>query len=318
MFEILLILLIQTIHISIPYYLAAVGGVFSERAGVINIALEGLLLIGAFFYIVGTWYGMKYFPQNTITYSAPIFGLIVGISSGIMMGFILSFLCITLKSDHILIGIAINIFAIGFTKFANEIIFHSPSNSEMVINFPKFMIFNIDYLYILNDICHPLIILTFLIFIISTPFLFKTVMGLRLRAVGENPASADYAGISVGLYKYIGVVIGCGLASLGGVWLSLDQGRFAANMSAGRGYIAIAAMIIGKWHPRKAAYACLLFGFVEAFQLMLQSKGVKIIPNQVIQMLPYLVTIFVMMGLIGKSTPPAADGLHYEKEKHDY
>lgn len=315
MFWIILILLVQTIRISIPYHLASVGGIFSERGGVINIALEGILLISAFSYVLGSWYSMKFLETYNLQNYAPIIGLISGILSGMIIGLLISFLCVTMKSAQILIGIAINLFAIGFTKFTNMLIFQSPSNSEWVMSFPTVTIFKYHPLEIFNIIFHPVIILTMIIIIISFVLLFKTRFGLRLRAVGEKPLSADFAGISVSFYRYCGVILGSAIAGLGGAWLALDQCRFAANMSAGRGYIALAAMIVGKWHPIKASAACLLFGFVEALQIYLQSKGFKLIPNQFIQMLPYVLTIIVLTGWVGKAIPPASDGIPYEKEK---
>jgi simple sugar transport system permease protein len=141
--------------------------------------------------------------------------------------------------------------------------------------------------------------------------IYKTRFGLRLRAVGENPSAADSLGISVDKIKYFGVLISGALAGLGGAWLAFDQHSFTDGMSAGRGYIALAAMIIGKWNPWGAAGACLVFGFAESLSIQFQNLP---IPTQFIQMLPYVLTIIVLAGFIGKSTPPAADGIPYEKD----
>ena len=315
MIWVILALLVQTVRISIPYQLSALGGVFSERGGVINIALEGLLLIGAFSYIVGNWYAMKWFSGSSYENLSPLIGLLSGIISSALIGLILSIICITFKADQIITGIAINLFALGFTKFTNEIIFHSPSNSEVVLPFPAPIIFKGEQIGIFNTLFHPIILFTFIIVLISYPLFFNTRFGLRLRAVGENPSSADSAGISVSLYRYSGVIIGSILAGIGGAWLSLDQCRFSANMSAGRGFIALAAIIVGKWHPIGAAGACLLFGLAESCQLFLQAGGIKFLPNQIVQMFPYILTLLVLAGFIGRAVPPAADGIPYEKEK---
>lgn len=318
MFWIFFILMIQTIRISVPYNLAALGGVFSERGGVVNIALEGILLIGAFFYVIGTWYSMKYLPPEHVKYLAPCLGVLCGVLASALTGIVISFVCVTLKADQILTGLAINLFAVGFTKFANEVIFLSPSNSEWVLGFPSLQVFSSAPQNAINTLFNPLIIIAFILVLLSLPLLFKTRFGLRLRAVGENPAAADFAGVSVWFYRYSGVILGSAVCGLGGVWLAADQCRFSAHMSSGRGYIALAAMIVGKWHPLWAFCACLVFGFIESLQVFLQSKGFAIIPNQFIQMLPYVLTIIVLAGWIGKSVAPAADGIPYEKEKQNY
>ncbi len=157
---------------------------------------------------------------------------------------------------------------------------------------------------------NPFILLCIVLLLLSYVIIYKTRFGLRLRAVGENPAAADSLGINVNKIRYTGVLISGVLASLGGCWLAFDQHSFTDGISAGRGYIALAAMIIGKWNPFKAAMACLVFGFAESFSTDFQNP---VIPTQFIQMLPYVLTIIVLAGFIGKANPPAADGVPYEK-----
>jgi len=292
----------QTIRITVPYALASLGGVYSERGGVTNIALEGIMLDGAFGATVGTYYT-----------GDPMIGILCGIAFGVLTALIHAVVSINIKADQIISGIAINLFAVGITKFVLEALFHSSSNSERIAGLPHL---KLSFLESSPDIDrllgNPLVLLTILIVIASHFIIFKTRFGLRLRAVGENPEAADTVGISVPLYRYYGVIISGILAGLSGAWLAFDQHSFTDGMSAGRGFIALAAMIVGKWNPLGAAAACLLFGFAESLEIQLQGAG---LPTQFIQMIPYLATIIVLAGFIGKSVAPAADGIPYEKEK---
>ncbi|MFN8670995.1 MAG: ABC transporter permease [Candidatus Sericytochromatia bacterium] len=296
--------LTQVIRISIPYILAAMGGVFSERSGVTNIALEGIMLTGAFICVLVTY-------QT----NSPFYGFIAGILGGIATSYIHALMSIRFRADQIITGVAINMLAVGITKFFLKIVFGSSSNSSRVESFP---VFNLipgggKVAETLNQVIgNPLIILTLIIVILSNIILFKTVFGLRLRAVGENPQASDTLGIKVNFMRYIGVLISGGLAGLAGVWLAMDQHQFTDGMVNGRGFIAIAAVIFGKWNPFGAALACLLFGTAEALQITLQSTGTQI-PTQFVQMIPYLLTVIALAGLIGKSTPPAGLGKAYEE-----
>ncbi|MGC8596033.1 MAG: ABC transporter permease [Candidatus Kryptoniota bacterium] len=292
----------QTIRITVPYALASLGGVFSERGGVTNIALEGIMLNGAFCATVGTYYT-----------GDPFVGIAFGIAGGLLTALIHAVISINVKADQIISGIAINLFAVGITKFVLEIIFHSSSNSSRISGLPHIPL---NFLKNSPEVArlfgNPLVLLSIAIVFASQIILFKTRFGLRLRAVGENPEAADTVGISVTKYRYYGVLISGILAGLAGAWLAFDQHSFTDGMSAGRGFIALAAMIVGKWNPLGAASACLLFGFAESLQIQLQGAG---IPTQFVQMIPYIATIVVLAGLIGRSVAPAADGIPYEKEK---
>jgi simple sugar transport system permease protein len=288
----------QTLRITIPYLLPSLGAVYSEKGGVINIALEGILLIGAFFTTVGAYF-----------FHSALIGISYGVLAGLAVALLHAIAAVTFKADQIVSGIAINLFATGLTKFFCKIFFNSSSNSERIIGLETI---NIPGLSSVPVISNPFILLCVILLLISYIVIYKTRFGLRLRAVGENPAAADSLGISVNRIRYAGVLISGVLASLGGAWLALDQHSFTDGMSAGRGYIALAAMIIGKWNPWGAAGACLIFGFAESLSIQFQNLP---IPTQFIQMLPYILTIIVLAGFIGKSAPPASDGVPFEKDR---
>jgi general nucleoside transport system permease protein len=325
----------STVRISMPYAAGALGGTLSELGGVVNIALEGLMLSGAFAYVLTSWWlGSHLGPEyaHLAWILCPLAGLFAAMLAGILLSLIHAVATVTFKADNIISGLAINILALGATNFLLKRIFNSSSNSERCITFHHFSPFAPDGpLGFLNQLFHPLIILTVLMFFATHFLIFRTRFGLRLRAVGENPQAADSLGVGADFYRYMGVVLGGVSASVGGVWLASDQGLFGSNMTSGRGYIALAAMIIGKWRPWGAAAACLIFGFAEALQnhLQIYRQTVKNLapdalnwieriaaqmPTQLIQAIPYLLTIVVIAGLIGRSAPPAADGVPYEKE----
>jgi simple sugar transport system permease protein len=281
-----------SLRISIPYVLAAVGGTFSELGGVVNIALEGIILNGALCAVLGA-----HFSGNAWI------GLACAIAGGMMTAWIHGVVSIRYKANQIISGLAINLFAAGATKFVLKIVFHSSSNSSRVEGLPLIK------LPLVGGV-HPILIIAILLVAVSGPVVYRTVFGLRLRAVGEHPAAAESLGINVARVRYSGVLISGALAGLAGAWLAFDQHQFTDGMSGGRGYIALAAMIFGKWNPYGAAAAGLFFGVAESVQIQLQTAGIQI-PTQFIQMIPYLVTIIVLAGIIGRAMPPAADGAPY-------
>ena len=285
----------QTLRISVPYALPALGGTFSERGGVVNIALEGTLLMSAFATTVGTF-----------TSGEPLVGIACGLCAGILTSLIHSITSVTFKANQIVSGIAINLLAVGVTKFSCQLIFNSSSNSARIVGMEKW-----EFLSGLPSGLNPFVIGTIILVFLSNAILFRTRFGLRLRAVGEHPAAADSLGVHVPRLRHMGVLISGILAGLGGSWLALDQHSFTDGMSAGRGFIALAALIIGKWNPIGAAVASLFFGMAESLTIQLQGSGV---PTQFIQAIPYVLTMVVLAGFIGRSTPPAADGTPYEKE----
>lgn len=292
--------LAQVLRISIPYTLPALGATFSERGGVINIGLEGMLLMGAFVTTAVT----------SLT-NDPLVGIAAGLIAGIGMGMIHGVASVILKVDQIIIGIALNLLSLGLTKFLCQVMFQSSSNSSRIIGIDAWTAWLKSIPYIGGMLENPFIVLAVALALGSHYLLFKTRYGLRLRAVGEHPEAADTLGISVSRMRYSGVLISGGMCGLGGAWLALDQHSFTDGMTAGRGFIALAAMIVGKWKPINATLACILFAFAEALVIQLQGGSV---PVQFIQMIPYVLTMVVLVSFIGRAVPPAADGVPYEKE----
>ena len=290
----------QILRITVPYALTSLGATFSERGGVVNIGLEGLLLIGAFATTLVTFYTGQ-----------PIAGILVGILAGITLSSLHAMASISFRVNQIVSGIAVNLFALGLTKFCCKIIFQSSSNSPRITGFELYRINALREIPIIGLLIdNPFIIITVVLLMVSNVVLWKTRYGLRLRAVGENPEAAESLGLHVNRLRYYGVLLSGAFSGLGGAFLALDQHSFTDGMSAGRGYIALAAMIVGKWTPYGAAAAALLFGVAEAIVITWQGGS---IPTQFIQMIPYLLTIVVLAGFIGKATPPRASGIPYEK-----
>lgn len=272
-----------TIRMSTPLALAAIGGVYSERTGVVNIGLEGMMLMGAFGYVVGT-----------DAFASPWMGLIVGIGFGGTMGLLHAIASITFRADQIVSGVSINLLAIGITEFIGR-----RATSQRVEGLSHWDLPLIgSYSFI--------VYLTLILVIISQTVLFKTVWGLRLCAAGESTEALDALGLSRSRQQYIGVVLGGILASTGGCFLASEVHYFTKGMTAGRGYVALAAVIFGKWKPLGAGVACLLFGFASALELASRWQ----IPPQLLNSLPYLLTMIVLVGVIGKTNPPAGLGKH--------
>jgi ABC-type uncharacterized transport system permease subunit len=285
----------STIRLSTPLVLAALGGMFSERSGVINIALEGMMLAGAF-------------TAAAVTYAVgnPFVGLLAGMGAGLIIAAIHAVACIRYQADQVVTGTAINILMIGIPGFLSGAFFLSSGSTPQI---PKE--------HLIPDT--PIWIAAALV-PIAWYVLYKTPFGLRLRAVGENPEAADAAGVRVANMRYAGVLLSGVLAGLGGAYLSIGQSSlFTRNMTSGRGFIALAALIFGKWRPVQTTLACLLFGLTEAITIQMQGV-VKLpsgedIPVQFIQMVPYVLTIIVLAGFIGSSRPPRALGIPYQKER---
>ncbi|MET0622802.1 MAG: ABC transporter permease [Pyrinomonadaceae bacterium] len=286
-------LLFSAIRLATPLLLAALGGMFSERSGVINIALEGLMLAGAFTAAAVTYYA-----------GSPWVGLVAAVAAGAAVAGIHAVACIRYKADQVVSGTAINILLTGVPALLSGAFFLSSGSTPQI---PKE-----------NLIPLTPVVIAFALVPLTYYALYYTPFGLRLRAVGENPEAADAAGVSVRLLRYTGVMLSGALAGIGGAYLSIGQSSlFTRNMSAGRGFIALAALIFGKWRPVQTMLACLLFGFTEAVAIQLQGVpiGGQEIPNQFIQIIPYVLTIVVLAGFIGTSRAPRALGIPYQKEK---
>lgn len=298
-------LLAQALRISVPYALAAGGGVFSERSGVVNIALEGILLNGAFFAVVGTFYT-----------GSPYLGILFAMGGGVATAALHALVTVTGKADQIVSGLAINIMAFGLTRGGLRVLFHSASNSPRIeAPDPAFIQHLPGGGSPLGEVFYdPLFLLAVTLMCASHWFLFRTGLGLALRTAGENPEAAHSAGYSVARLRWLGVLASGLLGGLGGAWLAFEQHSFTDQMSGGRGYIALAAMIVGKWHPLGAVAACLLFGAAETAQIRLQGSGA---PTQLLQMLPFALTILVLVLWVGRSVAPAAVGKPYDPERAD-
>jgi len=293
-----------TIRMATPIALAALGGIFSERVGVINVGLEGMMLMGAFSGVL-----VSYYTSN------PWLGVLSAIVVGGLLGLVHAFLSVTLKGNQIVSGTGINILALGFTAYGSEVVWGSRGASDSVASLGVINIPILSNIPIIGEVLGthtPLVYLMIIVVILTQILLFKTPIGLRLRAVGEHPAAADTAGVNVYKMKYLGIIASGILAGLGGVFLSLGHlSIFSYSMTGGRGFIALAAMIFGGWTPLGAFGASLLFGFTDALQMRLQSMG--ILPSQIILMLPYIITVIVLAGIVRKTKPPS-DYKPYEKD----
>jgi len=295
-------LVLSTMRVATPLVLAALGGMFSERSGVINIALEGKMLAGAF-----TAAAVTYAADTKLGLgnASPWVGLLAASVAGLFIAAIYAVTCIRFKADQVVSGAAINILMLGIPGFLSGAFFLSSGSTPQL---PK------EHL-----IPWTPIIIAFALVPTSWYVMYRTPFGLRLRAVGEKPEAADAAGVSVKRMRYSGVLIAGVLAGIGGAYLSIGQSSlFTRNMTSGRGFIALAALIFGKWRPFQTMLACLLFGFTEAVSYQMQAVKLpsgEDIPVQFIQMVPYIVTIIVLAGFIGSSRPPRALGIPYQKEK---
>ncbi|ACB84019.1 ABC transporter permease [Natranaerobius thermophilus] len=286
-------ILIASFRLATPLLLAALGGIFSERSGVINIALEGMMLFGAFAAVYGT----------ALT-GSPWIGMIYGIIAGMLLAALHALVSVQFKADQIISATGINIFATGITLFLLQVIFEVSGTSPGVPRFPAWVLFDVIRFPPTTYFALILVPITWILF-------FKTPWGLRIRAIGEHPEAADTLGVNVNMWRFICVVISGALAGLAGAHLSLGvTGSFVREMTAGRGFIALAAMIFGKWNPFGALGAALLFGFADAIAIRVD---IPYIPSELIGAIPYVVTIIVLAGLIGRATPPRAVGKPYYK-----
>ena len=320
-FTTVIYLLGATIRVSTPLIFCAMAGLLSERSGVIDIGLEGKMLAAAFAAAV----------VAALTGSAWE-GLAAAIVVAALMSLLHGFACITHRGDQVVSGVAINIIASGLTVVLGNAWFQRGGETPQLQAEQRFMglVFpgtdNINHLPLLGPLYVKVIsgqnLLTYLAFLLVPAvawLLYRSRFGLRLRAVGENPAVVDTAGISVDFLRYRAVILGGVLCGFAGAYLAIAQNAgFQRDMTAGRGYIALAAMIFGKWKPLPALYACLLFGFLDAGAPLLQGKkiyGNTELPVQLIQALPYALTVILLAGFIGKAIPPRAIGKPYVKER---
>ncbi|WP_027340788.1 ABC transporter permease [Halonatronum saccharophilum] len=280
--------LYATIRMATPLVIAAIGGIFCERSGIINIALEGMMLMGAFIAVL-----ISYFTGS------PWLGLIGATVFGGVFAVIHAFVSIKYHADQVVSGVALNMLAAGGTVFLLNVFFNTSGTSPAVNSLPYWGPFK------------PTVYFGLLFVLVAHYVIFHTTFGLRVRSIGEHPHAADSVGINVELTRYICVIISGMLAGFAGAHLSLGVlNIFREGMTAGRGFIALAAMIFGKWTPFGALGAGLLFGFFQAVQIRLQGFA---IPSEFVQMIPYIFTVVALAGVIGRATPPAAIGKPFKK-----
>jgi simple sugar transport system permease protein len=272
-------LAVTGLRLATPLVFAALGGVISERAGVVNLALEGKLLAGAFAAAAAA-----------VGSGDPWLAVAAGAAGGAGAGLLHAVAAVVLRGDPIVTGIALNLLVAGSTQFAMEILWGSSANSPSFRGLPEWS---------------PLVWIALAAAPLVHALLAHTRFGLRLRAVGEHPEAARSVGVDALRVRVAAVVLAGALAGTGGAFLALEASQFVKNMSAGRGFLALAAVIFGKWRPVPALAACLFFGMTEALQIRLQGRGV---PTQFVQMIPYLLTMVALAGLVGRSRPPAALG----------
>ncbi len=307
----------SAIRMATPLALAAIGGTICERSGVVNIALEGIMLIGAFFGVV-----------VTLATGQVWLGVLAAVLAGVALSGIHAFASVTLRMDQIVSGTALNILALGLTGFLMEVLYGHPGATDSiphqilpVFNFPAasgtgFFATLWNWINPLLFGYTPIVYLAIIAAVLGQWAMYRTTWGLRLRALGEHPRAADTVGVRVIAGRYVAVLISGALGGLAGANLSLEQvGSFSENMSAGRGFIALAANIFGRWTPVGSYLASLLFGFAQALQIKMQAyQDVLHIPVQFFLMLPYVLTVVVLAGFMGRAVGPAEVGKPYEKE----
>ncbi len=286
----MLAFLMQTLRIAVPYLFAASGGVVAERAGVVSLTLEGFMLTGAFAAALGSLYS-----------GSAWVGVLCGAVAGLGAGLLHALASVRFKADQIVVGIALNLLAVGATRFFLRLAFDSSSNSPRTPGFGASAGASG-----LGAFANPLVWMGLLSVPLVAFLVYRTPFGLRLRAVGEKPEAAASLGVRVDRVRWAAVALSGVLAGLGGVYLALDQHQFTDEMTAGRGFIALAAVIFGRWNPLRAGLACLLFAAAEALQIRLQVTNV--LPSQFVAMIPYVLTVVALAGVVGRSTPPAALG----------
>jgi simple sugar transport system permease protein len=309
-----------TLAVATPLTLGALSGVFCERAGVVNIAIEGMMLGAAFFGFIASIYSKQAGASDG---AALLIGVIAAILTGGLLALLHAVLSITFKVNQIISGTVINILAVGLTGYLNRILFFQGNVPHAPGVLPTISIPLLSDIPIFGRIFtqQPIAIMAVVLVFVSHFVLFRTQWGLRMRAVGEHPRAADTVGINVYRVRYANVLIGGLIAGLAGAYFTLESvPSFEPMMTNGRGFIALAAMIFGNWSPIGAWAAALLFGAAQAFQINLQffssavPAGLDFLKkSQIVGMLPYILTMFAITGIVGRTTPPAADGVPYEK-----
>ena len=299
-----IVIVASTLRIATPILLASLGGIMAERSGVNNIGLEGMMLLGAFAAVIGSSLG------------GPWLGLLFGLLAGLCTGLLHGFISITIKANQIISGTAINILAVGLPNILIPVIWPGHyAITPVVKQLPTIALSSVPIIGSLFKQFNIIIALTVLLVPFLHGVLYYTRFGLRLRSLGEHPRAADTVGIPVQRLRYVAVALSGTLAGLAGTYLSISyQAQFSIAMTAGRGFIGLAAMIFGRWKPFGAFFACILFGFAEAFQAAAQSAGVPIPPDLFLAF-PYVLTLIALVSIAGRHTgSPAAAGKPYIPE----
>lgn len=317
----LLLVLDSTIRLATPLLLACLAGLYSERAGIFDIGLEGKMLAAAFL-------------SGAVAYTtgSAWLGLLAGMGASLLLSAVHGVASITFRGNQLISGVAINFLAAGLTVVIAQSWFGQGSRTPQLVGDARFSPITLPFADAIKDVPvvgpvyyelisgHTSIVYIALLLVPFTwVLLYRTRFGLRLRAVGENPASVDTAGVSVVQLRYIAVLI-CGLlCGLAGAYLATAlQAGFVKDMSAGRGFIALAALIFAKWRPWHALFACLLFGFLQAMALrpdVIESTLGMRVNAQLLDSLPYILTVVILAGFVGKAIPPRAGGEPYVKER---
>ena len=276
---------LQTLRIAAPILLAALGGVVSERSGIVDLSLEGKLLLGALATEIGAH----------ATGSAVV-GAAAGVAGGMLTGALYALVVVRFRADQVVSGIAINMLAIALGAYLIQLLYRSASNAPRIPGLPG------------NLLANPLFWLAVLLVPAVHLLIARTRFGLRVRAAGEHPDATASLGVSVPRVRWLAALLSGGLAGLGGAWLALENHSFLSDMAAGRGYLALAAVIMGNWRPVGAALACLFFGAAQSLQIQLKTSGILAIPDSLASIIPYVLTMIALAGFIGRTRPPASLG----------
>jgi general nucleoside transport system permease protein len=281
----------STIRAFVPLFLATLGAVFNERSGIVNIGLDGMMIFGTWF---GAWGSLRW---------GPVVGFLVAILAGTLVGLLHAIVTVTFRVDHIISGVAINVLALGVPRFLSIIAFGQGTQSPAVEQLPHFTLPRLGEM-------SPIVPLTLVLGVAAWFVLNRTVFGLRLRSAGENPRAAESLGVRVVAMRYAGVLLSRAFAGLAGAYISIELvGQYNEGMNQGRGFIALAALILGNWTVGGAALASLLFGWTEALTVYLRVSWIN---NAFIQTLPYIVTLIVLAVSFLRARPPKAVGQAYE------
>lgn len=314
--EVLYFVIPSAIYYAAPLIMTAIGGVFTERSGVVNIGLEGIMIIGAASSII-----FNLFFADQLGDLTPWVGLIVAMVFGIVLSLVLAVAAVSLRADQTVSGVALNMLGLAVSVFTVKLIYDKGQTDSITERFSRFDIPVLSDIPVLGKMffidVHATSIFAIGVALIAWFVIYKTPFGLRLRAVGEHPMAADTMGINVTKIRYIAVMISGALGGIGGaIYAQAISGNFGQSTISGQGFMAIAAMIFGKWHPLGALGAALFFGFAQALSVVGSAiPYVQDVPSVYLNILPYALTILALAGFIGKANAPKASGLPYIKGK---